>query len=170
MRNVTRDNITDIFMSYVAKDSDLRTREIMGGLVKHLYDFARETKLTHDEWCKGIAFPVACATIESEDRHEFVLTSDVLGLSSLVDMLHSSPEATSSSVLGPFHVSGAPPLAVGGDMKRHFGGPTLLAEGTIKDIAGNPIVGAQLDVWQTAPNGLYASQDDDQDCSLFMGS
>jgi hydroxyquinol 1,2-dioxygenase len=169
MRNVTKDNITDVFMSYVSEDSDPRMREIMGGLVKHLHDFARETKLTHDEWRKGIAFLEGCAAIETEDRHEFVLASDVLGLSSLVDMLHSNAEATSSSVLGPFHVSGAPPLAVGGDMKRHFGGPILLAEGTIRDTDGNPIAGAQLDIWQTAPNGLYASQDADQDTFSFHG-
>ena len=169
MRNVTKDNITDVFMNYLSEDSDPRMREIMGGLVKHLHDFARETNLTHDEWRQGIAFLEGCAAIESEDRHEFVLASDVLGLSSLVDMLHSSSEATSSSVLGPFHVSGAPPLANGGDMKRHYGGPMLLAEGTIKDTDGNPIAGAQLDIWQTAPNGLYASQDDDQDTFSFHG-
>ncbi|MEP5728658.1 MAG: dioxygenase [Sulfitobacter sp.] len=169
MRNVTKDNITDVFMEYLSKDTDPRMREIMGSLVKHLHDFARETKLTHDEWRKGIAFLEGCAAVETEDRHEFVLASDVLGLSSLVDMLHSSPEATSSSVLGPFHVSGAPPLAMGGDMKRHYGGPVLLAEGTIKDPNGNPVAGAELDIWQTAPNGLYASQDDEQDTFSFHG-
>ncbi|SPF75766.1 Hydroxyquinol 1,2-dioxygenase [Aliiroseovarius pelagivivens] len=169
MRNVTKDNITDVFMSYLAEDSDPRVREVMGALVKHLHEFARETNLTHDEWRKGIEFLQGCAAVESEERHEFVLASDVLGLSSLVDMLHSSPEATSSSVLGPFHVSGAPPLAFGGDMKRHYGGPILLAEGTIKDTDGNPIAGAQLDIWQTAPNGKYASQDEEQDTYSFHG-
>ena len=139
MRNVTKDNITDVFKSYMADDMQPRTREIMSALVQHLHDFARETNLTHDEWRQGIAFLEGCAAIESEDRHEFVLASDILGLSSLVDMLHSSPEATSSSVLGPFHVSGAPPLPVGGDMKRDFGGPILLAEGIIRDTEGNPI-------------------------------
>lgn len=167
MRNVTKDNITDVFMGYLSKDTDPRMREIMGSLVKHLHDFARETKLTHDEWRKGIAFLEGCAAIETEDRHEFVLASDVLGLSSLVDMLHSSDVATSSSVLGPFHVSGAPPLDVGGDMKRHYGGPILLAEGVIKDVDGAPIAGAELDIWQTAPNGLYASQDEEQDTYSF---
>lgn len=169
MRNVTKDNITDVFMGYLSEDTDPRMREIMGSLVKHLHDFAKETKLTHDEWRAGIAFLEGCAAIETEDRHEFVLASDVLGLSSLVDMIHSRPDATSSSVLGPFHVSGAPPLAFGGDMKRHYGGPILLAEGVIKDIDGNPIPGAELDIWQTAPNGLYASQDDEQDTFSFHG-
>ncbi|MEL6573325.1 MAG: dioxygenase [Pseudomonadota bacterium] len=169
MRNVTSDNITDVFMGYLSEDTDPRLREIMGSLVKHLHDFARETKLTHEEWRAGIAFLEGCAAIETEDRHEFVLASDVLGLSSLVDMIHSRPDATSSSVLGPFHVSGAPPLAYGGDMKRHYGGPLLLAEGMIKDTDGNPIAGAELDIWQTAPNGLYASQDEEQDTFSFHG-
>ncbi|SLN35783.1 Hydroxyquinol 1,2-dioxygenase [Falsiruegeria litorea R37] len=169
MRSVTKDNITDVFMGYLSKDTDPRMREIMGSLVKHLHDFARETHLTHDEWRAGIAFLEGCAAVETEDRHEFVLASDVLGLSSLVDMLHSNPDATSSSVLGPFHVSGAPPLPVGGDMKRHYGGPVLLAEGVIRDTDGNPIAGAELDIWQTAPNGLYASQDEEQDTYSFHG-
>lgn len=169
MRTVTKDNITDVFTGYMADGTDPRVREVLGSLVRHLHDFARETNLTHDEWRKGIAFLEGCAAIESEDRHEFVLASDLLGLSSLVDMLHSTPEATSSSVLGPFHVSGAPTIAMGGDMKRHYGGPVLLAEGTIKDTDGNPIAGADLDIWQTAPNGLYASQDDEQDTFSFHG-
>ncbi len=169
MRNVTKDNITDVFMGYLSDETDPRMREIMGALVRHIHDFARETNLTHEEWRRGIAFLEGCAAVETEDRHEFVLASDVLGLSSLVDMLHSSEGATSSSVLGPFHVSGAPPLAYGGDMKRHYGGPMLLAEGVIKDTEGNPIPGAQLDIWQTAPNGLYASQDLEQDTFSFHG-
>ncbi|MGR3636695.1 MAG: dioxygenase family protein [Shimia sp.] len=169
MRTVTKDNITDVFMGYFSEDTNPRVREVMGALVRHLHDFARETNLTHEEWRTGIAFLEGCAAIETEDHHEFVLASDVLGLSSLVDMLHSSPTATSSSVLGPFHVSGAPPLAIGGDMKRHYGGPVLLAEGMIKDEAGNPIAGAELDIWQTAPNGMYASQDNEQDTFSFHG-
>lgn len=169
MRTVTKDNITDLFMSYLAEDTNPRMREVMGALVRHLHDFARETNLTHDEWRTGIAFLEGCAAVESEDHHEFVLASDVLGLSSLVDLLHSSPTATSSSVLGPFHVSGAPPLEIGGDMKRHYGGPVLLVEGTIRDEAGKPIPGAELDIWQTAPNGMYASQDEEQDTFSFHG-
>ncbi|WP_420011872.1 dioxygenase [Tateyamaria sp.] len=169
MRTVTKDNITDVFMAYLAEDTDPRMREVMGAMVKHLHDFAREVNLTHEEWRTGIAFLEGCAAVETPDRHEFVLASDVLGLSSLVDMLHSSAEATSSSVLGPFHVSGAPALEVGGDMKRHYGGPLLLAEGTIRDTDGNPIAGAELDIWQTAPNGLYASQDEEQDTYSFHG-
>jgi len=169
MRNVTKDNISDVFRSYLADDTSPRMREVMSSLVQHLHDFARETRLTHDEWRLGIDFLEGCAAVEKEDHHGFILASDVLGLSSLIDMIHSSPDATSSSVLGPFHVSGAPPLPVGGDMKRDFGGPVLLAEGVIRDTEGNPIAGAELDIWQTAPNGLYASQDDEQDTYSFHG-
>lgn len=169
MRTVTKDNITDVFMGYLGQDTDPRIKEVLKSLVLHLHAFARETNLTHEEWRKGIEFLELAGNISDAERHEFVLLSDVLGLSSLVDMLHSSPDGTSSSVLGPFHISGAPPLALGGDLKRNFEGQVLLAEGTIRDTAGNPIEGAEIDIWQTAPNGLYSSQDPDQDTFSFHG-
>lgn len=169
MRNVTRDNITDVFMGYLGQDTDPRLREVVGSLVKHLHAFAKEVKLTHAEWNEGIRFLERAGEISDAERHEFVLLSDVLGLSSLVDMLHNRPEGTSSSVLGPFHISGAPPLAVGGDMRRDYDAPVVLVEGVIKDPQGNPIPGATLDIWQTAPNGLYSSQDPDQDTYSFHG-
>ncbi len=169
MRNVTRDNITDVFMGYLGQDTDPRLREVVGSLVKHLHAFAKEVKLTHAEWNEGFRFLERAGEISDAERHEFVLLSDVLGLSSLVDMLHNRPEGTSSSVLGPFHISGAPPLAVGGDMRRDYDAPVVLVEGVIKDPQGNPIPGATLDIWQTAPNGLYSSQDPDQDTYSFHG-
>ena len=169
MRDVTKDNITDVFMNYLAEDTDPRLREVMGSLVRHLHDFAREVNLTHEEWNVGIKFLEAAGEISDAERHEFVLLSDVLGLSSLIDMLHSSPEGTSSSVLGPFHISGSPDLPIGGDMKRDFEEQVLLVEGVITDVDGEPIPGATLDIWQTAPNGLYSSQDPDQDTYSFHG-
>ncbi|MGJ8546485.1 MAG: dioxygenase [Sulfitobacter sp.] len=169
MRNVTKDNITDVFMGYMGEGVDPRLREVLGGLVTHLHAFAKEVKLTHAEWQIGIEFLERAAKIDDAERHEFVLLSDVLGLSSLVDMINSRPEGTSSSVLGPFHISGAPPLAVGGDLKQDFPGPVLVAQGTVKDTDGSPIKGASVDIWQTAPNGLYSSQDPDQDTFSFHG-
>lgn len=169
MRDVTKDNITDVFMQYMGPDMDPRLREVLGCLVRHLHDFAREVNLTHEEWNKGIAFLEAAGEISDAERHEFVLLSDVLGLSSLVDMLHSSPKGTSSSVLGPFHITGSPELPIGGDMRQDFDDTVLLVEGTIRDGDGNPIEGATLDIWQTAPNGLYSSQDPDQDTYSFHG-
>ena len=167
MRTVTKDNITDVFIGYFSENTDPRVKEVLSSLANHLHDFAREVNLTHDEWRKGLEFLEWAGKITTPERNEFVLLSDVMGLSSLVDMLHSTPEATSSSVLGPFHVSNPPPLAIGGDMKRDYEGEVLLVEGYIKDTNGNPLPGAKLDIWQTAPNGMYSSQDPDQDIHSF---
>jgi len=163
MRNVTKDNLTEAFSAYMGPDVNPRLREVMNSLVTHLHAFAKDVNLTHAEWEKGIEFLERTGDISDPERHEFVLLSDVLGLSSLVDMLHSKPEGTSSSVLGPFHITGSPPLAFGGDLKGDFEGPVLLAQGMIRNVDGEPIEGAVLDIWQTAPNGLYSSQDPEQD-------
>ena len=169
MRDVSKDNLTDVFNSYMSDDINPRLREVMSSLVKHLHAFAKDVSLTHAEWEQGIDFLERAGDISNKERHEFVLLSDVLGLSSLVDMINSKPEGTSSSVLGPFHITGSPPLAIGGDMKGDFEGPVLLAQGIIKNVAGEPIHGASLDIWQTAPNGLYSSQDPDQETYSFHG-
>lgn len=169
MRDVNKDNLTDVFNSYMGLDVNPRLREVMSSLVTHLHDFAKDVSLTHAEWEQGISFLERAGEISNKERHEFVLLSDVLGLSSLVDMINSRSEGTSSSVLGPFHISGSPPLAIGGDMKGDFPGPVLLAEGVVKNVDGEPVEGATLDIWQTAPNGLYSSQDPDQETYSFHG-
>ena len=169
MRNVTKDNITDVFMEYMGEDVNPRLREVVGALVTHLHSFAKEVNLTHAEWEVGIKFLERAGEISDAERHEFVLLSDVLGLSSLVDMINTRPGGTSSSVLGPFHISGAPPLAIGGDLKQDFDGEVLVAEGVVQDTDGTPIAGATVDIWQTAPNGLYSSQDENQDTYSFHG-
>ena len=138
MRNVTKDNITDVFMSYLSSDTDPRLREVLGGLVRHLHAFAKEVNLTHAEWNMGLEFLERAGEISDAERHEFVLLSDVLGLSSLVDMLNNRPEGTSSSVLGPFHITGSPPLAVGADMRRDYDAQVVLVEGVVKDPQGTP--------------------------------
>ncbi len=169
MRNVTAENITDAFAGYFAKDADPRTRQVLLCLAKHLHEFTREVSLTHEEWRKALEFVQWTGDITTAERNEFVLLSDVMGLSSLVDMIHSDPDGTSSSVLGPFHISGAPPLPIGGDMKRDFDGEVVLWQGYVKDSDGAPIAGAEVDIWQTAPNGMYSSQDVDQDTYSFHG-
>ena len=169
MRNVTKENITQVFMGYFGKDTDPRMLEVMQSLASHLHAFAKEVNLTHAEWMKGIEFLERMTEFTDKERHEFILLSDVLGLSSLVDMLHSTTEGTSSSVMGPFHIADAPDIPFGFDMKRHYEGEVLLAHGTVSDPDGNPIEGAKLDIWQTAPNGLYSSQDEEQDTYSFHG-
>lgn len=167
MKNVNVENITEVFSSYFADDTEPRVREILIALATHLHTFAREVNLTHDEWRKGLEFLEWAGNITNPERNEFVLLSDVLGMSSLVDMLHSTPDATSSSCLGPFHISNPPEIKIGGDLKGNFDGEVLLVEGAIRDTDGVPISGAKIDIWQTAPNGLYSSQDPDQEKYSF---
>ena len=169
MRNVTKDNITEVFLGYFGADTDARLMEVMTSLANHLHAFVKETGLTHAEWEHGIRLLQWAGEISDEERHEFVLLSDVLGVSSLVDMINTVPGGTSSSVLGPFHISGAPDIPFGFDLKRHFPGKVLLVTGRILDRAGTPVAGAKLDIWQTAPNGLYSSQDPEQDTYSFHG-
>ncbi len=169
MRNVTKDNITDVFLGYFGPDTDPRMREIMTALAQHMHAFVKEVGLTHAEWQRGIDFLQRTGDISDAERHEFILLSDVLGVSSLVDMVNARPGATSSSVLGPFHIEGAPAIAYGADLKRHYEGPVLLVEGQVCSTDGAPIGGAKIDIWQTAPNGMYSSQDPEQDTYSFHG-
>ncbi len=163
MRSVDENNITETFLSYFGKDTDPRLREVMTSLAKHLHEFAKETELTHEEWQTGLKFLQWTGKITTDERNEFVLLSDVLGLSSLIDIINSSEDGTSSSVLGPFHISGSPPHEMGADLRGDSGGDLVLVEGRILDPDQNPIGGATIDIWQTAPNGLYSSQDEEQD-------
>lgn len=169
MRNVTKDNITSAFAGYMGKDTDPRLAEIMTSLASHLHAFVKETGLTHAEWEKGIEMLEWAGDISDKERHEMVLLSDLLGVSSLVDLVNMVPGGSSSSVLGPFHISGAPAIPFGVDMKRHYPGQVLVAQGVIQNMDGAPIVGASIDIWQTAPNGLYSSQDPEQDTYSFHG-
>ncbi|MEO1549227.1 MAG: dioxygenase [Pseudomonadota bacterium] len=169
MRNVSKDTITDAFEGYFAPQTDPRFREVMLSLAKHLHAFAKDVNLTHEEWDRGIQFLEKTAQFTSKERHEFVLLSDLFGLSSLVDMINKVDGGTSSSVLGPFHVSGSPTIPFGYDLKRHYPGPVLMATGVVRSMDGTPIEGAELDIWQTAPNGLYSSQDPEQDTYSFHG-
>ena len=170
MKNVTSDTITKSFLDYMADDTDERLRFVMTRLAHHLHDFVRETNLTHDEWRKGLELMYQAGEISSPERNEFVLFSDVLGLSSLVDMLNSPEVGTPSSVLGPFHVRGAPDLPVGGDMKgTNEGAATVVGGRVLSADDSTPIEGAVLEIWQTAENGLYSGQDDSQPDYNFYG-
>lgn len=162
MRNVTSETLTQSFLDYMSDDTDERLRFVLTRLAHHLHDFVRETDLTHDEWRKGLELLYQAGEISTPERNEFVLFSDVLGLSSLVDMVNSSPDGTPSSVLGPFHVRGAPNLPVGGDMKGDNEGAPTIVGGRVLSTDGTPIEGAVLEIWQTAENGLYSGQDDSQ--------
>ncbi len=162
MRTITKDTITQAFMDYCGDETSPRLRVVLESLVRHLHEFATEVGLTHEEWRKGLELLTKAGEMTDDERNEFVLFSDILGLSSLVDMLHSKPGATPSSVLGPFHILGAPDLPVGGNMKSDNDGPTVIVSGAIKTSDGLEIKGAELEIWQTADNGLYSNQDPEQ--------
>lgn len=163
MRNVDQNTLTDAVIASFGKSEDARFRFLIEKLVTHLHAYARETQLTHGEWKAAIDFLYAAGKISTDARNEFMLTSDVLGLSSLVDLLQTNPGATERSVLGPFHSDGSLPLKNGGDLKRNNEGETLLVRGCVMDISGKPIAAATLDFWQAAANGFYWQQDAAQD-------
>lgn len=162
MRNVDQQTLTQVFLDYCGPETSPRLRFLLEHLVNHLHDFVRETELTHAEWRKAIELLTKAGQITDDKRNEFVLFSDVLGLSSLVDMVNSKPGATSSSVLGPFHILGAPDLAYGGDLKKDNDGATVIVRGQVTGADGKPLNDAAIELWQTADNGLYSNQDEAQ--------
>jgi hydroxyquinol 1,2-dioxygenase len=162
---VTEENITDLAVERWATAHDPRTAELMTALVRHLHAFAREVRLTEAEWMAAIQWLNRTGQISDEKREEFILTSDVLGLSMLVVQLnHSFDErATPATVLGPFHIDGSPELEYGADMSQGLPGTPLVISGTVTDLEGNPVPGAVLDLWQADNEGLYESQVADVD-------
>jgi catechol 1,2-dioxygenase len=141
-----------------------RLRQIMEAVVRHLHQLVAEVGLTRDEWAAAIAFLTQAGQISDEGRQEFILLSDTLGVSSLVEMINypAANGATQNTVLGPFYVPGSP--------ERHFGesivvdegsGEPLVVSGVVRSIDGEPLAGATVDVWETSATGSYAVQDPD---------
>ena len=160
----TEDELTTEVIASFAATPDARLKQIMESLVKHLHSFAKEVRLTDEEWLAGIKFLTDSGDMCSDVRQEFILLSDTLGLSSLVDLINHAKGndlATEPTILGPFHVLGAPLLEYGASIVRRelSEGEPAIVRGRVLDIAGNPIVGASIDVWQTDANGLYDIQD-----------
>jgi protocatechuate 3,4-dioxygenase beta subunit len=150
-------------MQSFAHASDPRLAQVMGLLAKHLHAFVVESKLTKEEWLRGLTFLTASAAITSEERNEFSLFSDIMGISSMVDVVSQPEGGTSSSVLGPFHNHDSRLLANGSDLTEGQAGERVWFHGRVVDADGQPIQNAQIDFWQNADNGLYPAQDPDQD-------
>ena len=163
MRSVNKDTITDAFVAYCKDTDNPRLKHVLSRLAAHLHAFAKEVELTHEEWLLGMDLLYRAGQISSPERSEFILFSDVLGLSATVDMIGSKGERTEYSNLGPFYIAGAPWLEVGGDMIGDNEGDHIAFYGRIINAAtGKPLSGAVLDIWQTAANGLYSNQDPKQ--------
>jgi protocatechuate 3,4-dioxygenase beta subunit len=156
------DELTDEVISRLAETPNERLREVMTSLVRHIHAFAKEVKLSEEEWMQGIQFLTRTGEITDEVRQEFILLSDTLGLSSLVDMInHGSElqEVTESTILGPFYVPDSPSREFGESMVEFDdGGEPAILSGRVMDAEGSPVGGAELDVWQNAANGFYAVQ------------
>lgn len=167
MRDFDEATITDAVLDRVAGATDKRTGEISEALVRHLHAFVREIEPSMEEWEAGIAFLTATGQMCSENRQEFILLSDTLGVSMLVDAInHRLPDnATETTVFGPFYVP-PPAYANGEDMRGHLKGLPLFVSGTVSDTEGRPIADAIVDLWHSDDSGFYDLQKLDSEPGL----
>lgn len=175
---------TDHVIDAMGAKTTPRLRKVLGSLIQHVHDFTRENQITVEEWMAGMQFINTIGQMSDDKRDEAILVSDVIGMESyisssdftddsLVDAIEHNihadhadeqiAEITSSAILGPFWRRDAPLLPNGASIiKKDVGGDTAIVFGTVRSSNGNPIEGAEVDVWHTAPNGLYEQQDPDQ--------
>ena len=164
MEDDPTETITRRVLQSLAETPDPRLQAIMTSLVAHLHAFVREVHLTEDEWWRAIEFLTRTGHTCDADRQEFVLLSDTLGVSMLVDALchRGEDRATKSTVLGPFYRPGAPELPFGASINQGLQGEPAVLTGAVTSTSGAPVGGALLDVWETNEHGLYEQQDPSQ--------
>ncbi len=140
-----------------------RLRQLMQSLTRHLHAFAREVRLTEQEWQAGIEFLTAAGHITDDNRQEFILLSDVLGLSMQTIAINNEAHknATEATVFGPFFVEGAPRIELGDDMAFGAHGQPCWVDGTVTDVDGHPVPDARIEVWECDEDGMYDVQYDD---------
>jgi catechol 1,2-dioxygenase len=160
VRTLTEQNLTEAVLNRLEGCADPRLRQVVGALVRHLHGFIREIEPTPEEWLTGIRFLTETGQLCDDKRQEFILMSDTLGVTMLVDAINNRKPAgaTESSVLGPFYVQGAPERDNGADLAP-ADGDRVTVSGRVRGVDGQPIPDALLDIWQTAPNGYYHVQD-----------
>jgi hydroxyquinol 1,2-dioxygenase len=160
MRNATEDDLTQAVLSRLSGASDARFRQVMTCVITHLHAAIRETALTEEEWMAAIRFLTATGQKCDGRRQEFILLSDTLGVSMLVDAVNHrrSGGATETTVLGPFYAAGAKDMPMWGDIGKGVPGEPAYVHGRVLDVDGNPLAGAVLDVWQTDGEGFYDAQ------------
>ena len=165
--------MTEAVLEQMNSTSDERLKTIAAGAVRHLHAFAREVNLTPGEWLKAIEFFTRVGKTCTPARQEFILLSDVVGLSTLVNTLHDSTaleDATSTSLLGPFFREDAPTLPLGEQISQEDKSEEILLWGTVRNAAGNAISNAQLKVWQTSSAGVYDLQEGDGSAIDYRGT
>jgi hydroxyquinol 1,2-dioxygenase len=157
----TEDTAADAVVESFAATPDPRLRELLGSLIRHLHAFVRETEPTIAEWDQAIEFLTATGQKCDRERQEFILLSDVLGVSMLVETINgrkSAGTATESTVLGPFHMVLSPRRSLGENIDLVGDGPQAVLEGQVRSAGGTPLPGAELDVWQANDHGFYDVQ------------
>jgi hydroxyquinol 1,2-dioxygenase len=159
MREFDEATITDAVLERVANTPDLRARQVSQALVKHLHAFVREIAPTQAEWEWGIRFLTETGQLCSDTRQEFILLSDTLGVSMLVDAInHRLPSGTTeSTVFGPFYAA-PPEFESGGDIHRHLQGRPMYVAARVTGADGRPLIGAVVDVWHSDDQGFYDLQ------------
>jgi hydroxyquinol 1,2-dioxygenase len=160
MRDFDENNITAAVIDRFKNTPDPRLKQIVTSLVKHLHDFVRDVELTEDEWGKAIAFLTRTGQICTDKRQEFILLSDTLGVSMLVDAInHRFAEgATETTVLGPFYVQNPPEKELGAEIHGGLKGEPLYVDGSILSDNGQPVANAIIDVWHSDSDGFYDVQ------------
>jgi len=154
------DTSAEVVNARMGADADPRLKQVMSVIVKHLHAAVKEIEPTHEEWLAAIKFLTDTGHMCNEWRQEFILLSDVLGVSMLVDSINNRRPsgATPNTILGPFYVSGAPRYDNGANICLDGKGEPMVASGKVLDISGKPIHGAQIEVWQTNDEGFYDVQ------------
>jgi hydroxyquinol 1,2-dioxygenase len=152
--------LTDVVTGSFDGAPSERYRTVMHALVRHLHAFVADVGLTEAEWARGIDFLTRTGQISDAKRQEFVLLSDVLGVSMATVAANAPvhPDATEATVLGPFFVAGAPFTELGGDISRGAAGQPCYVDGTVRDTSGAPVKGARLEVWESDEDGFYDVQ------------
>ncbi|MGA7816864.1 dioxygenase, partial [Caballeronia sp.] len=160
MRNINEDTITQAVVASMRDAGNARLRTVMTCLVQHLHSFAREVKLTEDEWFQAIRFLTSVGHITDDKRQEFILLSDTLGLSMLVTAQNNKrpAECTEATVFGPFFVDGSPEYKNGDDISNGACGEPCFVSGRVLSVDGSPIASARIDVWQSDEDGFYDVQ------------
>jgi protocatechuate 3,4-dioxygenase beta subunit len=160
MKDLTTENLTENVHLVNSQCTDPRLRYLLERIVTHLHTFCLETRLSTEEWNTGIQFLTQIGQISDELRHEMILLSDTLGVSSLVDAINHprQPPATEGTVLGPFHTHDAEDMDHGAVLHSDPDATRLLVLCTIKDSAGNPVPDVKVDVWEGDSKGFYDVQ------------
>ena len=164
VRKFTEENLTREVISRLDGTPNPRLKKVMGSLVRHLHAFVREVRPTQEEWFAGIEFLTRTGHMCDDKRQEFILVSDTLGVSMLVDFInHGGPgKATKSTVLGPFYTEDPPERALGASIaKDGTPGEPCVVSGTVKDLKGKAVANAVIDVWEAAGDGFYDVQKPD---------